>query len=61
MISEFLTDDEYNRGTVLIVLSVWQRLNIINIQKQLLKISSLKLSVARNFPYSQFHSTSLLI
>jgi hypothetical protein len=29
MTSEFLTDDEYNRGTALIVLSVWQRLLIL--------------------------------
>jgi hypothetical protein len=29
MTSEFLTDDELNRGTVLIVLSVWQRLLIL--------------------------------
>jgi hypothetical protein len=29
MTSQFLTDDEYNRGTVLIALLVWKRLLIL--------------------------------
>jgi hypothetical protein len=29
MTSQFLTDEEYNRGTVLIGLSVWKRLLIL--------------------------------